>query len=330
MKQRTNLTVLSRSELAQIKISPESVLESVKSALIELDQPGTLCPGKIKVEVPESVSYSMVGRSRSSNSVGFKTSYTHWSKTHQQSARDRSYYTTLTLYDDSSGYPIALLDGAAAGTLRTPAVSALLAQYAGAIPQSALIIGSGTQGQNAAPFLLETFETLNTIYLAGSHSVGLEKGAKIASTAAVKLGRKIKIKIVDDPTTVSSNCDLIIGAAGPETRCTVTASDIPRHATVVVVGYGIAPDICHQASRVITTSIEQMNVTGRDYADTDGRLPNVHAELSDLLRKGRKLPRIDETTFCYNSGLVLTDIAVGQILAKEGLKQGFGAEISLW
>ena len=79
MKQRTNLTVLSRSELAQIKISPESVLESVKSALIELDQPGTLCPGKIKVEVPESVSYSMVGRSRSSNSVGFKTSYTHWS-----------------------------------------------------------------------------------------------------------------------------------------------------------------------------------------------------------------------------------------------------------
>lgn len=160
--------------------------------------------------------------------------------------------------------------------------------------------------------------------------MGLEKGAKIASTAAVKLGRKIRIKIVDDPTTVSSNCDLIIGAAGPETRCTVTASDIPRHATVVVVGYGIAPDICHQASRVITTSIEQMNVTGRDYADTDGRLPNVHAELSDLLRKGRKLPRIDETTFCYNSGLVLTDIAVGQILAKEGLKQGFGTEISLW
>lgn len=330
MNQQTKLTVLSRSELAQIEISPKAVLESVKSALVELDQTGTLCPGKIKVQVPESVSYSMVGRSRSSNSVGFKTSYTHWRTDHKQSARRKNYYTTLTLYDDSSGYPIALLDGAAAGTLRTPAVSALLAQFAGAIPQSALIIGSGIQGQNAAPFLLETFETLNTIYLAGSHRNGLERGAKIASAAAVRLGRKLEIEIVDNPTTVSTGCDLIIGAAGPETRCIVSASDIPRNATVVVVGYGIAPDICHQASRVITTSIEQMNVTGRDYADTDGRLPNVHAELSDLLRKGHKLSRNDEITFCYNSGLILTDIAVGRILAREGLKQGFGTEVPLW
>lgn len=324
------LTVLSKRDLAQVKIAPRTVLEAVRTALAEISQPGTQCPRKIKVEVPESVSYSMAGRSSSTNTVGFKTSYTHWHNRPEQELREKNYYTTLTLYDDVNGNPIALLDGAAAGTLRTPAVSALLAQYAGAQPESALIIGSGIQGQNAAPFLLEVFETLNTIYLAGSHKTGLERGATIAFAAAAELNRSIDVEIVSDPATVSGNCDLIIGAAGPDTRCIVTAADISNRATVVVVGYGIAVDICHQARRIITTSTEQMNVTGRDYADSKGRLPTVDAELPSLLREGCKLPSIEGITFCYNSGLVLTDIAVGRILAEKCLQQGYGTEVSLW
>lgn len=324
------LTVLSRTDLAQVKIAPKTLLKAVEEVLAEISRPGTQCPGKIKVETPETVSYSMVGRSGSKSTVGFKTSYTHWANHRTPESREKNYYTTLTLYDDKSGYPIALLDGAAAGMLRTPAVSALLAQYSGARPESALIIGSGIQGQNAAPFLLEVFQTLKTIYLAGSHVSGLEQGATIAFAAAAERNRSIDVEIVSDPTIVSAECDLIIGAAGPDTRCIVTAADISNRATVVVVGYGISADICHQARRVIATSAEQMKTTGLDYADATGRLPNVDAELPRLLREKRRLSSIDGITFCYNSGLVLTDIAVGRILAEKCLQRGYGTEVSLW
>lgn len=49
------LTVLSKRDLGQVKLAPRTVLEAVRTVLAEISQPGTQCPRKIKVEVPESV-----------------------------------------------------------------------------------------------------------------------------------------------------------------------------------------------------------------------------------------------------------------------------------
>ncbi|ADK28417.1 ornithine cyclodeaminase [Corynebacterium pseudotuberculosis] len=326
----SSLRILRNADLSHVAVAPQSVLNAVRTALTELGHGAAECPEKITVKVPTSVNYSMLGRSSALSTVGFKTSFTHWGPHNAEGHREKSYATTLTLYDDTTGAPIAMMDGAPIGALRTPAVSAILAQAVGCNPTTALVIGSGVQGQQAAPFLITEFPALSRLILSGNHPEGLEKAKDLALKTAARLGREIVIDLVRDPAPIACECDLIIGAAGPDTSAVVTAHDLKENATVVVVGYGIDASVCHQAERVVTTSKQQMYLTGTDFADAQGIMPEVTAELPALLAAQTPLRASSGITFCYNSGLVLTDIAVGSVFAAAAIEQNLGVEVDLW
>jgi ornithine cyclodeaminase len=99
----------------------------------------------------------------------------------------------------------------------------------------------------------------------------------------------------------------------------------------ILVGYGLAPSTVHRADRVVATSTTQMTVTGTDLADASGRLPTVDAEFTDVL-VGRATGREydEQRIFAYNSGLVVTDIALGHRFAELAATQGLGQLVSLW
>lgn len=74
-----------------------------------------------------------------------------------------------------------------------------------------------------------------------------------------------------------------------------------------------------------------MNVTGTDMADADGKLPAVDSEFPPVIAgvvAGRH--SAEERIFAYNSGLVVTDIALGHRFAQLALAQGLGTEVPLW
>ncbi len=75
----------------------------------------------------------------------------------------------------------------------------------------------------------------------------------------------------------------------------------------------------------------QLAVTGKYLADSNGSLRPVDAELPHILAGdgfGRGTP--DDRVFAYNSGLVVTDIAVGHALATRAIEAGRGQELRLW
>jgi len=74
-----------------------------------------------------------------------------------------------------------------------------------------------------------------------------------------------------------------------------------------------------------------MRVTGTDMADADGELPSVDAEFPAVMA-GITAGRISSTEriFAYNSGLVVTDIALGHRFAQLALAQNLGTEVPLW
>ena len=74
-----------------------------------------------------------------------------------------------------------------------------------------------------------------------------------------------------------------------------------------------------------------MRVTGADLVDASGQLPAIDAELPDILL-GRKpaRPSDDATVFAYNSGMVVTDIALGRLVAETARAMGLGEEVALW
>jgi ornithine cyclodeaminase/alanine dehydrogenase-like protein (mu-crystallin family) len=66
-------------------------------------------------------------------------------------------------------------------------------------------------------------------------------------------------------------------------------------------------------------------------ARADGTFPAVDAEFPEVIAgraRGRQAP--EERIFAYNSGLVVTDIALGHRFAQLAIERGLGTRVALW
>ncbi|WP_035053975.1 ornithine cyclodeaminase [Andreprevotia chitinilytica] len=321
-----NLLVLDRAALAQASWSPAEVIGVIESAYKALGEGRSDNPGKLMSKAADghSVAYAMLGRDGGNGTVGFKTSYKY------DPAHDRAnqhYYTTLTLYDDQTGLPLALMDCSLVGALRTPAVSALLARATAPHARTALIVGTGTQGRYALPFLLAALPKLERLIVHGHHPDGIAAVREMLQTHCP--GRSIELS--RDVHAAAREADLILGVAGPGCKDSVQIGDTAPGSTTILVGYGLDAGLLHKADYRIATNEEQMRTTGVDLVDANGQLPPVDAELPDILL-GRKPARRnpEERVFAYNSGMVITDLALGRLLAERARAQGLGREVTLW
>jgi ornithine cyclodeaminase len=267
----------------------------------------------------------MLGRDGARDVVGIKTSY-KFDPNHDRTSQH--YYTSLTLYDDTTGAPVALMDCARIGALRTPAASALIArECAPPGARSALLIGTGTQGRHALPFLLATLPQLDRLMLIGTYADGI-------TAVRDELARHHPdrdIEVVTDLAGAAMAADIVLAAAGPATPAAVSAEWLKPGTLSILVGYGLDRFTAHRADRVIATSAAQMAVTGTDLADDNGTMPTVDAEFPDVLT-GRATGRADpaDRIFAFNSGLVVTDVALGHLFAREAVRQGLGQDVPLW
>ncbi len=321
------LRILSTSDLAGIDIGLADVVSVVEQAYRTLADGQSDNPRKLSVKPEDghSVSYAMLGRDGVRNVVAVKTSYKHG--LHED--RDKQhYYTTLTIYDDETGLPVAMMDCGRIGSLRTPAVSALLArELAAPGSRSALVNGTGTQGRLALPFLLTTLPDLERLMVFGTHPDGI----RAVREQLHAYFPEHELEVVDDLRAAAGDADVVLATAGQNTPAAVEAEWLKPAALSVLVGHGIAPSTLHRTDRVIATSAAQMRVTGTDMADENGRLRDVDAEFPDVLA-GRAPGRTDDgqSIFAYNSGLVVTDIALGHRFAQLALAQGLGTVVRLW
>lgn len=321
------LWLLSRSDLADIAVTPAESIESVRQAYLTLVAGESRNPAKIALPLAErsAVSYSMLGFDGFRRVVGFKTSYK------KERGRDKNYYTTITLYDDDSGLPVALMDCARIGALRTPAATALLVE-ASALPdaRTAVLIGSGTQARQALPYLLEVRPELDRLSLYGTDPAGIDEVQRVLREHHPSREVDV-ISSVDALHEAISESDMILAVSGSATRVRVHTNRLKPGAVLVDVGCGVADSALTEADYAIATSADQMAVTGTYLKADDGTLRTVDAELPQILAglgQGRRTPL--DRVFAYNSGMVITDIAVGHALATRAIEQGRGQQVALW
>lgn len=309
---------MTREQLERIPVTPAEVLRAVEDVLVSLGQGSSVNPTKLSFETPggDGVVYAMTGYDAATRTVGFKNSYRFGA--HGDHAAMR-YHVTLALYDDKTGASLGLLDAQHIGAMRTPAVSALFARSAHPRAKTALVIGSGAQAQLATPFLVEACPSLERTMIIGSHQQGL----KSAVEALGAHDKNRKLEVVTDLAKAAAEADIVVGASGP--RCThyVHSKDMKAGSVAIIVGYGLHADALHLADYRIATHAGQMKLTGADFANANGELPEIDGELPDILG-GHAPARRRETdkVFAYNSGLVVTDIAVGRLLVDRASSGG--------
>jgi ornithine cyclodeaminase len=320
------LRVYSKRELKSLRWSLAEVIAVVEGAYKAYAAGRSANPPKLtaKPDDGHSVAYAMLGRDGERDTVAIKTSY----KFGLDDRASENYCTTLLMYDDASGQPIALMDCSLVGSLRTPAASALIARHcASADAHTALVVGTGVQGRMALPFLVQAMPQLQRLIVHGHHPAGID--AVISEMQAHHPGRRVEVS--QDLRRSAMAAQIVIGAAGPNSPAKVEAAWLQPGSLAILVGYGLHRDALHEADVRVATSAEQMRVTGADLAREDGVLPWVHAELPQILA-GRQVGRRSERerVFAYNSGMVITDIALGRLFAERAAAQGLGLEVALW
>jgi ornithine cyclodeaminase len=318
--------IFTRSDLAGIEVTPREVIEAVHQGYLALANGGSRCPTKLMMPLPDTdrdaVSYSMLGYDANSQHVGFKTSY------RQGNDNREKYYTVISLYDDTTGMPFALLDCDRVGASRTPATTALIAQ-ACAKPdaRSALMIGTGVQGHRTLPYLLTVLPDLDRLMLYGTHPDGIRNC--IDTLHEHFPGRDVEL-VSDVPSAVSES-DISVVASGRAAHPKVQASWMkPGGLMISVSSKGVASSALRESDYAVTTSAGQLGVTGSRFATKDGNAA-IDAEFPEVLAgraPGRRNPT--DRVFAFSSGMVITDIPVAHLLATRAIAAGLGQRVRLW
>ncbi|BBU22434.1 ornithine cyclodeaminase [Mycobacterium xenopi] len=323
-REGVTLPVLTRSDLANIPVTPGDVIEAVRGAYLRVAQGSSVAPAKIMMRSPhrDSVAYAMPGYDGGLHVSAFKDYY-------MQNDEGKKEYITITLYDDKAGAPIAFMDCTRVTTLRTAASTALIAAAcAPAGARTALVSGSGAQGRETFPFLLDALPDLERLLLFATHPDG------IASVRAYLREQHPDrdIEVVTDPEKAAGESDVMVAtSAGPATNVKLRTSWLKPGALFISVnGTGVHPSSLRDADYAVATSPGQLAVTGRRFANEDGSLP-LDAQLPDILA-GKAPARRDEAdrVFVFNSGMAITDIPVAHALATQAIALGRGQEIRLW
>ncbi|WP_328967136.1 ornithine cyclodeaminase family protein [Streptomyces sp. NBC_00239] len=322
-----HLRILSASDLAGIDIPLADVVDTVEGAYRALHTGRSDSPVKPAAgpDGGHPVSYAVLGRDGSRDVVAVTSSYAHGPGAGPAA---RHPYTALTLYDDVTGRPVAMMDGARVGALSAPAVSALLARECAAPgARTALVVGTGAQGRLTLPFLLTTLPGLDRLMVFGTDPEGV---AAVRSELRARFPDR-DVTAVNDLRAAAADADVIVATADARTPAAVESTWLRTGALTVLAGHGLAPSTLDRADRVIATSEAQMAATGADMADADGKLRAVDSEFAAViagLTAGRHHPK--ERIFAYNSGLVVTDIALGHHFAQLALRRNLGTEVALW
>ncbi|HET9258298.1 MAG TPA: ornithine cyclodeaminase [Pseudonocardiaceae bacterium] len=323
---RPDFYVFTRSDLADLEISPTEVISAVREGYLALADRGSRCPTKLMMPLPEgerdAVSYAMLGYDANTQCVGFKTSY-------RQGADNREkYYTVISLYDDATGLPFVLMDCDRVGASRTPATTALIAE-ACAKPgaRSALMIGTGVQGHNTLPYLLTVLPKLDRLMLYGTHPDGIKSTIEVFQRHFTDR----HIELVSNVPAAVSESDIVVVASGRAAHPQVKTSWMkPGGLMISVSSKGVHSSALLEADYAIATSEGQLGVTGSRFAATGGSL-QIDAEFPDVLAGralGRRIPT--DRVFAFSSGMVITDIPVAHALATRAIAAGRGQRVQLW
>ncbi|MFF3569634.1 ornithine cyclodeaminase [Nocardia jiangxiensis] len=317
--------ILTRSDLADLQVSPSDVISAVEDGYLAFARGESRCPTKLMMPLPDerrdSVSYSMLGYDANLEHLGFKTSYRQGSQTNEK------YYTTITLYDDATGLPFALMDCQRIGASRTPATTALIARSCAAPgARSALMIGTGVQGVNTLPYLLTVLPDLATIRLFGTHPEGIASSKR---TLREHFPDR-ELEMVEDVREAVAASDIVVVASGRAAHPPIDVQWLPPGGLMIsVASKGVAAGAMRDSDYNITTSIGQLGVTGTRLAS--GGEVRVDAVLPDILAgksPGRRTPT--DRVFAFSSGMIITDIPVAHAFATRAIAAGRGQNVELW
>lgn len=241
-----------------------------------------------------------------------------------------SWPSLMTLYDGSTGFPLAVMDGGYLTTVRTGAAGAVGAKYLARKASSVIfILGAGNQARIQLLSLIEVLDHIEKVYVY-SHSRGHYKFAdemkEITGLNIIPVENqqmlKESVEEADIVVTVTPSREPVIKREWikPGTHINAIGADGPGKQE-------LDPKILRDA-KVVADSFRQTSVLGEcqhaikeGYMQTDGT--GLWAEIGEIVG-GKKCGREtdEEITVFDATGMAVLDVAAASIVYESVIKTG--------
>jgi len=238
---------------------------------------------------------------------------------------------TYILLDDSTGFPIAIMEGGFLTAMRTGAVTGVSCKYmAREDSKVGMIFGTGVQALYQV-FAVHEARPLEKIM---TYSID-PQDVRDKFTAAIKEKIDIEVVQVDDPASAVGEADIVVLATSSP-KPIVEASWFKPGTHISGIGSHSAPTreidtATVLKSRIVCDLIDACKAEAGDFiipADAgEWSWDQVAGSLGDVVLgnvEGRT--NNDEITLFKSVGLAIQDMSVGKAVYEEAVKQGIGTD----
>jgi len=326
----TRLVVLSGKDLHKL-LTMQDCVNAMEDAFSALDAGEVQFPLRTRLDLePDNASaLFMPVYSSAISRVCLKTVMNNW----DNPARGLPFiHAMLTVFDSTTGAPVALMDGEVITAMRTGAVSGLATRLlAREDAKTAAVIGTGTQGETQ----LEAVCCVRNISRAYVFDLNRERAEAFAARMSERLGISVTAAASDDALV---DADII---------CTATTSSEPvfddarvnkgTHINGVGSYRADMAEIPAQTllrAKVVVDQRQACMAEAGDLVKPIGRgiftADHIHAELGELVsRKAAARERADEITVFKSVGIAVQDLVTADLALKLAADSGVGQHIVL-
>jgi ornithine cyclodeaminase/alanine dehydrogenase-like protein (mu-crystallin family) len=320
-----NLLYLSRAEIGKLNISMEEIISAVEEAFRE--------KARGKVEVPpkpgvhpqkDAFIHAMPAYLPEMTVAGVK-----WvSGFPKNPERGLPYISGLLILNDlETGFPICVMDSTWVTAKRTGAATAVAAKHLARKEAKTLgILGCGVQGRSNLEALIVACKGLEEVK---AYDIDAENLRRYVAEMTVK--HRVKVVPVNSPRKAVEDCDVVV-SAGPilkNPRPVIEATWFKDGGFACPLDFDSywKPRAMRSMDKFCTDDVEQLEYYKRQGYFSD--IPNVYAELSEIVC-GQKPGRQDsERIMSMNLGLAIEDMATAKLVYEKAKKVGAGTVLPL-
>lgn len=238
--------------------------------------------------------------------------------------------SVLILNEIITGFPMAIMDGAWVTAMRTPAVTAVSAEYLCPDAESFGMFGCGVQGQGHVRFIAKTLKKLKEIYIYDSYEPMMDKLIELVGS---EVPEHIEIIKAQTPKEVADNCEVLCSA----TKITKETYDVVKKEWLRP-GQTIFPmDLNSFWEASIQRDADMYIVDSRDEHELfesmgyfpEG-MPHIVCETGEIvagLHEGRT--NKNQIIVCSNIGIGVFDVAVAKLVVDKAIENGDGTILGL-
>jgi ornithine cyclodeaminase/alanine dehydrogenase-like protein (mu-crystallin family) len=326
MSSPRDLIYLSRSDVEELRVSIEDVIEVVDEAFHEKAGGNAEVPPKPGIHPrKDAFIHAMAAYLPKMNSAGIK-----WVSGFPQNPNRGLPYISglLILNDPDTGFPICVMDCTWVTAKRTGAATAVAARHLANLDAEKLgIIGCGAQGRSNLEALTVVCKCLKEVMAYDISKENLNEYVKEMTDQ-----HELKVSPADSPRKAVEDCDVV-----------VTSGPILKHPQPVIEASwfkagGFAcpldfdsywkPGAMHSMDKFCTDDRDQLAYyTGQGYFSS---IPNVYAELSEIVsgkKPGREEP--EERIMSMHLGSAIGDMATAKLVYNRAKMAEKGTKLPL-